>query len=64
METNYYKAWKEFKKTSDFKKAIKVMEEYSITKPYNENLLNIAFSAGWNATNIETKIIESKTTQS
>lgn len=49
--TNYSKAWEAFKATKEYHRAMTSMFEKGIINPYSQNILRIAFEAGWNATN-------------
>lgn len=57
MITNYSKAWIDFKKTSGYKSASNVLKKAGIKQPHRDNMLQISFAAGWNATNAEIKDI-------
>ena len=45
--TNYYKAWHEFKKTKEYKGASESMKAKGVKQPYRDNILRVAFDAGW-----------------
>lgn len=55
--TNYSKAWHDFKKTKEYKSLSAALKKQGFKQPYRDNVIRIAFSAGWNATGIVIKEI-------
>jgi hypothetical protein len=47
-DTPYRKAWLAWVKTPEFENTIEAMQRQGISKPYSENILQVAFSSGWN----------------
>ena len=54
--TNYKDAWNAYKKSSDYRASSDVMRKAGIKQPYRNNILQLAFAAGWNATGVEIKL--------
>lgn len=54
--TNYREAWNTYKKSSDYRASSDVMKKAGIKQPYRNNILQLAFAAGWNATGKEIKL--------
>lgn len=48
MATAYSKAWKAYQKSIEYKNSISVLEKKGIEHPFNENILQSAFSMGFN----------------
>lgn len=55
--TNYRQAWLEYKKTICYKSNSMALKKAGIKQPYRDNILQAAFTAGWNATGMEIKPI-------
>jgi hypothetical protein len=47
MITNFRKAWVEFKKTDAYKSTSISLKNYGVKQPYRDNILRVAFDAGW-----------------
>ena len=47
--TPYSKEWDAFKKTIDYKKCVAAMKKSAMRQPYIDNILRLAFDAGWNS---------------
>lgn len=52
MITNFRKAWIEFKKTKEYKSTSESLRNYGVKQPYRDNILRVAFDAGWGNRNI------------
>lgn len=49
IETPYSKAWKEFKRTKEYKRGMEEMLKRGMIQPYISNILQTAFAAGYNS---------------
>lgn len=47
MEKDFKTVWEEYMKTDEYKESIKILESKGINYPYSENILYLAFSAGY-----------------
>lgn len=56
--TNYRKAWVDYKKTEEYKAISKELKSKGIKQPYRDNIIQGAFSAGWNATETEIRFLK------
>ena len=52
MITNFRKAWIDFKKTEQYKSTSESLKKYGVNQPYRDNILRVAFDAGWGNRNI------------
>lgn len=57
ITTNYAQAWQEFKKSDQYKELRSALAAKRIDAPYSDNILQLAFNAGWNATGSVIKIV-------
>jgi hypothetical protein len=58
IETNYSRAWLQFRKSEEFKRTADAMEKKGIKQRYASNILRTAFEAGWNASGVKIYIIK------
>lgn len=58
MTTNYRQAWVEFRKSKEYLQISNAMKKYGAKQQYRDNILKVAFVAGWG--DREIKILEKK----
>ena len=56
FQTTYSKAWNDYRKSSDYRASSEVLKQAGIKQPYRNNILQLAFAAGWNATGMDIKL--------
>lgn len=49
FETDYSKAVKEYQQSEQYKQSIEILNKKNIYKPYSDNILINAFTAGFNS---------------
>ncbi len=47
IRTNYYDSWVNFRKSDEYKTAWEALKKSGIKQRYANNILNLAFDAGW-----------------
>lgn len=47
MKTNYWLAWIEFKKSDEYRTTYESMKNKGIKQRFANNMLRVAFDAGW-----------------
>lgn len=56
--TNYRKAWLDYRKTNGYKELSTVLKNQGIKQPYRNNIIESAFAAGWNASGVKIEFID------
>jgi hypothetical protein len=47
MKTNYWHSWQAFRRTEEYKRVYEVLKSKGIKQRYANNILRVAFDAGW-----------------